>query len=470
MPVEPALASVADRTNATLTQAPFWTNESALALGGDDHDPLATITRRARSEALSAMEEGWTGPPFDPFELAARLKVPLIPRVELADARTVPSGSDGLSIEFNPTRPRGRLRFSIAHELAHTFFPDAAEQIRNRGGTRRGDDWQLELLCNVAASELLMPIGSFPELKDADLDITALMRIRKHFDVSTEALLRRVVFLSDQPITFFSASRVDGDRLKSRFRIEYWVRSSRWEAPLTRGMSLPANTVVRHCAAVGYTDTATEAWGKALPSVEVQCVGVSPYPGQTFPRVVGLLRGDGRATSSRRIHYVTGDATKPRGEGHKIIAHVVNDATANWGGPFARALKRRHAIAQSEFRTWAEQPGDANLSLGNVHFTELEDLTVATMVAQHGYGARPSTQLSYVALRTCLEEVQRHASRLDAHVHMPRIGAGEARGRWDVISELIDVALIENEVSVTVYALPGAVIDDPAQQTLSVKI
>lgn len=463
--------STTDRSSTTLTQPSFWTNESALAIGGDDRDPVAAITERARSEAMSAMEEGWAGPPFDPFELAARLGVPLVPRVELADARTVPAGGGGLAIEFNPTRPRGRLRFSIAHELAHTFFPDAAEHVRNRGGTRQGDDWQLELLCNVAASELLMPIGSFPELRSADLDIAALMRKRREFDVSTEALLRRVVFLSGHPITFFSASRIDGDRLRSRFRIEYWVRSSQWEAPLTRGMTLPANTVLRHCAAVGYTDAATETWSRALSSVEVQCVGVSPYPGQTFPRVVGLLRGDGvRSASSRRIHYVTGDATKPRGGGHKIIAHVVNDATPNWGGPFARALKGRYAVAQSEFRAWTDEPGDARLRLGNVHLTDLGDLTIATMVAQHGYGKRPGTQLSYVALRTCLEEVQRHASRRDAHVHMPRIGAGEARGRWDVISELIDVALIEKEVPVTVYALPGAVVDDPAQQTLTLKI
>jgi hypothetical protein len=454
-----------------MRRQPFWTNESALALAGDGSDPLAVITERARAEAMSAMEDGWTGPPFDPFELADRLKIRLVPRVELADARTVPSGSGGLSIEFNPTRPRGRLRFSIAHELAHTLFPDAAEHVRDRGGTRQGDDWQLELLCNVAASELLMPIGSFPELRDADLDITALMRTRREFEVSTEALLRRVVFLSDQPITFFSASRVDGDRLRSRFRVEYWVRSSQWEAPLRRGMTLPTGTVLRHCAAVGYTDAATESWGKDLPSLEVQGVGVSPYPGQTFPRVVGLLRAVGmRATSSRRIHYVAGDATKPRGDGHRIIAHIVNDATSNWGGPFARALKGRYAAAQAEFKAWAEEDRASNLQLGNVHVTELKNLTIATMVAQHGYGKRAGTQLSYVALRTCLEAVQRLAAESQGAVHMPRIGAGEARGRWDVVSELIDVALIEHEVPVTVYSLPDDVIEDPAQQTLSLKI
>jgi hypothetical protein len=453
---------------AVTTGASFWTNESALALAGRDGDPLAIITERARAEAMRAMEEGWNGPPFDPFELARRLDVPLVPRVELADARTVPMGSRRVCIEFNPTRPRGRLRFSIAHELAHTFFPDAAQHVRNRGGTEAGDDWQLELLCNVAASELLMPIGSFPELKDAGLDVKSLMRLRKGFEVSTEALLRRVVFLSDQPITFFSASRVDGDRIDSRFRVEYWVRSRQWEAPLQRGMILPRATVLRHCAAIGYTDSAVESWSKTLQGIEVQCVGVSPYPGQTFPRVVGLLQAaDRRPKASRRIHYVDGDATNPRGEGHRMIVHVVNDATPNWGGPFARALKRRYGRAQVEFKAWAEADGGSNLGLGNVHLTELPDLTIATLVAQRGYGRRASTRLSYVALRTCLEEVQRHAAEVHAAVHMPRIGAGEARGRWDIIRELIDVALIERDITVTVYTLPGAVIEEPAQQALT---
>jgi hypothetical protein len=464
-------ASLAGLRESPVTRPRFWTNESALALAGPDGDPVAVVTERARAEAMRAMEEGWSGPPFDPFELAERLGVPLVPRVELADARAVPRGVRGVRIEFNPTRPRGRLRFSIAHELAHTFFPDADRRVRNRGGTRAGDDWQLELLCNIAASELLMPIGSFPELKDADLDIKALMQLRRDYEVSTEALLRRVVFLSDRPITFFSASRLDGDRVDSRFRIEYWVRSRQWEAPLLRGMLLPRDTVLRHCSAIGFTDAAVESWGRALAKVHVQSAGVSPYPGQTFPRVVGLLEARGtRSRASHRVHYVDGDATKPRGDGQRIIAHVVNDATPNWGGPFARALKGRYGSAQAEFKGWAEGGKPSTLALGNVHFTELDGLTIATMIAQHGYGHRRPTRLSYVALRACLEQVAERATRLGAAVHMPRIGAGEARGRWDIISELIDVALIERDVQVTVYTLPGAVIEEPTQQALTLKL
>src|SRR5581483_11907561 len=129
--------------------------------------------------------------------LADRVGVAVVARTELADARTVSPDGKELRIEFNPTRPRGRVRFSVAHVLVHTFFPDAADAIRYRSvaepqhrAARREDDWQLELLCNIAAAELLMPLGTFESLADEPPDINHLMRLRKQYDVSTEALLR----------------------------------------------------------------------------------------------------------------------------------------------------------------------------------------------------------------------------------------------------------------------------------------
>src|SRR5690606_15016956 len=120
------------------------------------------------------------------FHLADLLGIETTPRHDVEDARTVPVGRSGFRIEFNPTRPRGRLRYSIAHEIAHTLFPDCAEQVRNRVSRTDmlDDEWQLEALCNVAAAEFLMPIGSFPALKEEDLGIEHLMQLRRAYDVS----------------------------------------------------------------------------------------------------------------------------------------------------------------------------------------------------------------------------------------------------------------------------------------------
>jgi hypothetical protein len=81
------------------------------------------LTRREGS-VLTALERGWQGPPFDPFKLADILGVDTIPNADVFDARVVPVSSDRFLIEYNPDKPRSRVRFSLAHELAHTLFPD----------------------------------------------------------------------------------------------------------------------------------------------------------------------------------------------------------------------------------------------------------------------------------------------------------------------------------------------------------
>jgi DNA protecting protein DprA len=445
----------------------FWTNRSVIALAGDA-DPITVITERARTVVLRAMEEGWSGPPFDPFVLADQLDIPVVPRQELSDARTVPVDESRVRIEFNPSRPRGRLRFSIAHELAHTFFPDVAQALRYRSPERaRGDDtWQLELLCNIAAAELLMPVGTFTSLAEEPLEINHLMRLRKDYDVSTEALLRRVVRLTDEPTTFFAAARVDGQQVDGPFRIDYTEPSQHWDAGLRRGTVLAPDTILRHCTAVGFTDSGTETWPTRTGKVAVDCVGVAPYPGERFPRVVGFLRPtNGNGETRRTIHYVDGDATAPRGGGRRIIVHVVNDRTANWGGQFARALRDRYPVVQDSFRDWASAAG--HLSLGHVHILDVSDeLAVATIVAQRGYGESSRPRISYVSLQQGLEQVAIEASRRSASLHMPRLGAGQAGGNWEVIRELIDGAFVSRGLPVTVYTVPGAQFAEPAQGSL----
>lgn len=161
------------------------------------------------------------------------------------------------------------------------------------------------------------------------------------------------------------------------------------------------------------------------------------------------------AISRQRIQFVTGDATRPGGHGARLIAHVVNDKTPNWGGAFARALRDGYPVAQEQFRGWVSAAPD-RLRLGSVHIADVEeDLAVATMVAQRGYGDSQRPRIRYDALRVCLRELAVRAVERNATVHMPRIGAGMARGNWAVIAELIDTELVGRGAEVTVYSLPG---------------
>jgi hypothetical protein len=217
---------------------------------------------------------------------------------------------------------------------------------------RPPDDWQLELLCNLAAAELLMPIGVFPDLDQRTTDVERVLELRRKFEVSTEAVLIRIAKLSRRPLAVFAASRTDGSRLESQLRIEY-LRSSRvWRPHLAPGRRLPSDTALSAVTAIGFTAAGSEAWPGGLEQVRVEGIGLPPYPGQRAPRVAGLIHPHGRRTSTHagKIEYVRGDATKPREHGPRLVAHVVNDRTPNWGGQFARALRARYPTAQEQSR------------------------------------------------------------------------------------------------------------------------
>jgi Zn-dependent peptidase ImmA (M78 family)/O-acetyl-ADP-ribose deacetylase (regulator of RNase III) len=422
------------------------------------------MIRKSRDLTLDAMDQGWSGPPFDPLQLADILKITVVPSQNVLDARSVPLGRKALQIEFNPARPKGRLRFSIAHEIAHSFFPDCGERVRNRSSHQEltGDDWQLETLCNIGAAELIMPIGSIASnTKDeiADLGIDNILELRKRYDVSMEALLMRVVRLAEQQCAMFCASRPEKSNRTGRYRLDYMITSRSWPQDLSRTVTLPEDSVLTECTAIGYTAKGTERWFISDNMVQVECVGIPAFPGGRFPRVAGIIRTLSQTGSSPSgLTYLKGDALEPRGGGFKIIAHIVNDRTANWGGRgFAAAVRKRLPHIQQDFKNWASLSPD-KLSLGNLHSMMVDDSTmVVHMIAQKGYGPSAKPRIRYKALETCLEFVSDIAKGNNASLHMPRIGTGYAGGTWAIIEEMLLDQLCQRGISVTVYDLPGAV-------------
>ena len=434
-----------------------WTNPSVVAFA-QGRDPVREIQSKARATVMQAAEGGWEGPPYDPFHLADLLGINILPNDDVADARIVPIG-EGLCIEFNPKRPHGRIRYSVAHEIAHTLFPDCAETVRNRVpiADMRSDVWQLELLCNIGAAELLMPSG-YTNLEHEEVDIDNLLRLRVEFDVSTEAILLRIAKLTSFPCAVFAAARVSAPPGAHRFRIDYSVPSRVWDLDIPSNFLVQSSTVLGECTAIGFTAKGSERWGPDLPVFDVQCVGIPPFPGDRFPRVAGVLTTENASEPNvLQITYLLGDARKPRGAGKRIIAHVVNDITPNWGGGFAREVAREWQFVQDEFRGWVEQNRE-NLTLGNVHLTKIDDdVSIAHMVAQRGYGRSSSPRIRYGALRDALETLRTIAYEHRASVHMPRIGTGQAGGHWELIRELIDECLVRRGIPVSVYTLPDSI-------------
>lgn len=436
--------------------ARYWTHPSVKALAGD-RNPLGAILDRARQVVFSAVQEGWSGPPFDPFALAELLRIPVVPRDDVLDARVTSSGKTKCVIEFNPNRPTGRVRYSVAHELAHTLFPDCLEHVRERQAKQnmQSDDWQLEMLCNIGASEFLMPIGSFPDLRDKELEIDELMRLRKQYDVSAEALLLRAVHLTNEPCLAFCASRKTVTDSRGRYRIDYSVTSRSGCKTLPPGTLLPHGSCIEECTAIGYTAKGNENWPHGVGEVHLECVGIPSYPGCSYPRVVGVANLLARQQPTiSTIRYLRGDATEPRGEGNRILAFVVNDKALSWGAGFGRAVQRKWPLLQEDFKAWAQRQR-SEFVLGNVHSFRIDEgLLAIEMICQKGYGPSPNPRIRYEALESCLRKVANEAAERRASVHMPRIGSGEAGGRWPIVCELIEQVLCEEGIDVTVYDLP----------------
>lgn len=91
-----------------------------------------------------------------------------------------------------------RIRFTISHEIAHTFFYDATQSGMPKPLLKIQHYKQVESLervCNAAAADILMPKHLFrAEVRGEDLlDIVTLETLaRKRFGVSIEALVRRI--------------------------------------------------------------------------------------------------------------------------------------------------------------------------------------------------------------------------------------------------------------------------------------
>ena len=177
-----------------------------------------------------------------------------------------------------------------------------------------------------------------------------------------------------------------------------------------------------------------------------------------FPRVVGIAKPQRQAPSNiASITYTPGDATQPRAAGFRIVAQLVNDSAFTWGGGLSLAVRKKWPDAQQAFRAWVEHDR-RSLRLGNLHFVTVDPtLGIASLIAQHGFGASPTPRIRYLHLKTCLDKLAQLGAERKATVHIPKLGCGQAGGSWSIVRELVEESLCGRGVKVYVYEIAGAV-------------
>jgi hypothetical protein len=168
---------------------------------GSSSDPEQIIRRRAR-DLIEEVGELWEGPPYC-LETLASVRGYRVEEVDyLSDEHDACVTLTKMLVNAN--KAARRRRYSIGHEIGHTLFPDFAREVE-RGGPRwrreRDSQSEVELLCQIAASELLMPFKPFLRaMQEQGLSGGTLVSLSDLFDASLEATARRAVDLTDSRV------------------------------------------------------------------------------------------------------------------------------------------------------------------------------------------------------------------------------------------------------------------------------
>ena len=176
-----------------------------IAAGGGLQDPRSLVVNQARKlNALYRQFESGTSTPLERLTQLASIKgfevAPMLldgshdtqrdAVVIMADT----TSSKGGHIFYNPLRSAGRVAFSIAHEIAHTFFPSThgGARFREMLDDEEQEASELERLCHVGAAELLMPIEEFSYEATPDWSLHRAQGLAATFGASIEATVFRL--------------------------------------------------------------------------------------------------------------------------------------------------------------------------------------------------------------------------------------------------------------------------------------
>ena len=174
-------------------------------------EATSLIIERARQLVNQLVEDrGHDKPPFLPEEFARLQGIKRIEKADLGQTSAVLLRfRDGYVIKVNENHHPVRQNFSCAHEIGHILFNELKlrRYIRsieyrtfNPGGEREARIRAIERLCNVAATELLMPEFVFRKyLSNFGVSVHSIERLANIFRVSIRAAAWRIAEVSTEP-------------------------------------------------------------------------------------------------------------------------------------------------------------------------------------------------------------------------------------------------------------------------------
>jgi hypothetical protein len=258
----------------------------------------------------------------------------------------------------------------------------------------------------------------------------------------------------ERPCLFAIATFTDKEQRV--LRTDYSKSSLKSNFSLQGGVEIPKDSKIYDCLNSGWTAYGKERWNEfGNQDYMVYGIGLPPLKNSTQNRVGILITTPDQEDieQNKQLYIVVGDATKPSGDGTKIIAQIVNTMGA-LGAGFGKAMSQTWAASAQNIYKWRMNRNE--FKLGSTSLVKLTDeVYVFQMIAQEGINSRKGmpVPLRYEVLRDCLIEMASMALELNASIHMPLIGAGQAGGDWNVIEGMIKEEVVRRGVDVKVYVL-----------------
>lgn len=194
-------------------------------------------------------------PPVDIGFLAARRSIVRVREVSMKlDGRILRTPGGGYQVEVNAAHSKERRRFTCAHEIGHTFFFDLGGEsatLKNRALVEDGDlktfgsDNQEEVLCNLAAAEILMPHPCFSSSAcSLGPSANTVLKLSQSFCTSLWSTARRLAQISPlRLMVVLWEYELPTNRYFSKWIVT--ARRSRWGQRLSVDEGMPIFTSFR---------------------------------------------------------------------------------------------------------------------------------------------------------------------------------------------------------------------------------
>jgi hypothetical protein len=163
--------------------------------------PTATTVREAAVQVVTELLQDVPCPPTDLDALGRRIDVREIVYESFPGSGELHRLKGGYRIVCSSDQPHSRQRFTVAHELAHVILARSG-----RNAPREGRD--VERLCDMLATECLMPTALFEAEIPRQLTFRAISALADRFDTSLTATALRCAELRSACVFC-----VDGERV-----------------------------------------------------------------------------------------------------------------------------------------------------------------------------------------------------------------------------------------------------------------